>query len=138
VIYEKLNAPWIGLVNCNLGAYALAAGHLDEATEALRAGLELMQRSGVTWLTTVLEHHALLAALRHDEERAALLLGYTREQYRVAGRGRQTTETLGYERLSKLLRERFASEEVDKLLASGAALEEGAAVSLALAVQQRS
>ena len=135
-IYEKLNAPWIGLVNCNLGAYALAAGRLDEATQALSAGLALMQKSGVTWLTTVLEHHALLAALRRDERRAALLLGYTKEQYRVAGRGRQTTETLGYERLSNLLRESFTSEELEKLFASGAALEEGAAVSHALAVQQ--
>jgi len=136
VIYDKLNAPWIGLVNCNLGAYALGAGRLDEATEALREGLALMQKSGVTWLTTVLEHHALLAALRKDEERAALLLGYTQAQYRIAGRGRQTTETLGYERLLKLLQERFTSEELEKLFASGAALEEGAAVSLALAVQQ--
>ncbi len=135
-IFGKLNAPWLALLACNLGAYALAADRLDEATEALREALDLLVKSGAAWLTTALEHHALLAALRNDNERAALLLGYTQEHYRLTGKQRQTTELRGFTRLSQLLQERLAADELERLLSTGAAQKEGDALSNALAVQQ--
>jgi predicted ATPase/class 3 adenylate cyclase len=135
-LYAALNAPGLGLLACNLAAYALAADSLDEAANALREALDHLRRSGAGWLTAALEHHALLAALRDDDERAALLLGYTQERYREAGKGRQLTEQRGYDRAVHLLRERLAPDALAGYFGAGALLTEGEAIDLAIAARQ--
>jgi predicted ATPase len=133
-IYEQLKAPWLALVASNLGAYALAAGRLDEAADALREALALLEKSGARWLISVLEHHALLAALRDDTTRAARLLGFCQADYLAKGKERESTEQRGFERLTALLNSRYRTDELDPLLATGAALSEGEALAEASAV----
>jgi tetratricopeptide (TPR) repeat protein len=132
-IFTALNAPWLALVQCNLAGYALAADRLDEATEALRDALNLHRRSGTAWLPAALEHCALLAALRGDDSRAAQLMGYTREHYRITGKERPSTEQRGYDRLCSLLAERLSTDRLEELCAAGARLPEGEAAALAIA-----
>jgi predicted ATPase/class 3 adenylate cyclase len=136
-IFTTLRAPWLALVECNLAGYALAADRLDEAAHALRDALALLRTSGAGWLPAALEHCALLAALHRDDERAARLLGYTREHYRMTGKERPSTEQRGHDRLWALLNERVSADSLAELCAVGARLSEGEAVALAIAADER-
>ena len=120
-----------GAAACNLAAYALAAGDLDGARTALSESLAALRDAGAaSWLVTVLEHHAVFAALRGANERAAELFGYTSAMYRKLGQVREGTERYGFERLSALLTERYG-DELPGRLASGAQLSEREALALA-------
>src|SRR5579883_958814 len=120
--YASLGSPYLVLVVANLAAYALAAGDLDDARERLREALAMGRSS--RWMVSILEHHALYAALQKDWKRAALLTGFTDARYRVRGETRQSTEKLGYERLAALLDEAFENGEIEPLMRAGAELSE--------------
>jgi predicted ATPase/class 3 adenylate cyclase len=134
--YASLDSAYLIIVLGNLGAYAMAAGDLQEAVEHLRDALRLVRRTGQGWLTTVLEHHALLAALHERHERAATLFGFTDAQYRKRGEVRQHTERTGYDRLVALLARAFESGELERLTGAGAALTEEEALAAAAAIYE--
>jgi tetratricopeptide (TPR) repeat protein len=134
--YASLDSAYLIIVLGNLGAYAMAAGDLQEAVEHLRDALTLVRRTGQGWLTTVLEHHALLAALHERHERAATLFGFTDAQYRKRGEVRQHTERTGYDRLVALLARAFESGELERLTGAGAALTEEEALAAAAAIYE--
>jgi tetratricopeptide (TPR) repeat protein len=132
--FERLAAAPLGLVLCNLAAYAMAADDFDEARELLRDALVLLQRSGARWMIIALEHHAVLAGHAGDHERAAALVGFADAHY-AKGDTRQRTELHGYERLMRLLSQAYAREELAERMNAGGrlraeqALEHAAAIS---------
>jgi hypothetical protein len=87
-------------------------------------------RNGL-FVTCVLEHAALAIALSGDARRGAQLAGYTDAALRRAGCSREYTERTTRTRLDALLRERLTADDGAALLASGAALTSGAAITLA-------
>ena len=99
--YERLNVAPLGLAICNLAAYAMAVDELGEARELLREALPVMRHTGARWTLTALEHHALLAGLSGDAERAALLAGFRAHSMRATIRVKPPSAS-GYERLMRL------------------------------------
>ncbi len=131
--YERLNTAPLGLAICNLAAYAMAVDELGEARQLLREALRIMRQTGARWTLTALEHHALLAGLSGDAERAALLAGFTSAQY-AGDDTRQTTERIGYERLMRLLNERYNETELAERMAAGSRLTEEQALECAASI----
>lgn len=131
--FERLDAAPLGLVTCNLAAYALAVDDVVEARELLRQALDLLKRTGARWTLTALEHAALLAALTSDHERAASLVGYTTARY-ADDDTRQTTERIGYERVMGLLHARYAAADLALRLEVGARLGDEQALESASAI----
>ena len=134
--YTLIGSVYTVLVLANLAAYAMAAGDLDDARAHLREALELQPKSGRGWLASVIEAHALLAALSGDCERAALLAGFSDSLYRARGDVRQQTEERGYERLLKLLTESYSSDALASRIESGARLSEKEALACASAIYE--
>jgi predicted ATPase/class 3 adenylate cyclase len=133
--YASLRSVYLVPVLSNLAAYAMAAGDSEDARECLREALEIRRGSG-RWLVTVLEHHALFAALQDDVERAGKLLGFTDASYRERGEVRQHTEQRGYARLVELLVARYEAAELESLLAGGARFTEEQAFAEASAIHR--
>ncbi|HEY1656214.1 MAG TPA: adenylate/guanylate cyclase domain-containing protein, partial [Candidatus Tumulicola sp.] len=131
----RLNTAPLGLAVCNLAAYAMAVDDLHEARELLREALALLERSGSRWMTTALEHHAVLAGLGGDHERAAILLGFTSARY-AGNDTRQTTERHGYDRLTRMLEEIYDETELERWLSVGARLGDEQALEHAAAISQ--
>jgi predicted ATPase/class 3 adenylate cyclase len=131
--FEELNAAPLGLAICNLAAYAMAVDELEEASELLRQALTILKRSGARWMNTALEHHALLAVLVRDHDRAAILAGFTGAHY-AADDTRQTTERIGYERLMRLLREVYDQADLARRMGIGARLTDEQALEHATAI----
>ncbi len=134
-IFARLNSAPLALAVCNLAAYALAVDDVAEAREQLQRALRLLRQSGARWMTTALEHHAVLAGLAGDHERAATLLGFTEAQY-AANDTRQRTEQHGYERLLALLTHAYGAEELSRRMAIGARLDDEQALAYAAAISQ--
>ena len=65
---------------------------------------------------------ALVFALREDLARAATLEGYADAAFARHGYEREFTETTTYARLTALLREELAPDELARLTTEGAAL----------------
>jgi hypothetical protein len=80
-----------------------------------------------------IEHLALVFAVRGDHAGAATLEGYADAALQLSGYPREFTETTTCDRLTALLRETLAPDELARLLAEGAALTPEAAIALALA-----
>lgn len=133
-IYKRLNAAPLGLATCNLAAYAMAVDELGEARELLREAVQIMLDTGARWTLAALEHNALLAGLSGDLERAAALAGFTSAQY-AGDDTRQTTERIGYDRLMRLLRERYTESELSERMDAGASLNERQALECAAAIE---
>ncbi|MBV8170846.1 MAG: TIR domain-containing protein [Candidatus Eremiobacteraeota bacterium] len=134
--YAALNSVYQVLVLCNLAAYAMEAGDLDDARAHLRQALHFQRRSGAGWLGTVLEHHALFAGLLGDFERAAVLVGFTDALLVVRGDVRERTERHGYERLMGLLGRQYAAEELASRLGAGSRLTDEEALAHAEALHE--
>ncbi|MGZ3551993.1 MAG: adenylate/guanylate cyclase domain-containing protein [Vulcanimicrobiaceae bacterium] len=131
----RLNTAPLALVVCNLAAYAMAVDDLDEARELLREALRLLKQSGARWMITALEHHAVLAGLIGDYERAAALLGFTDAHY-TNNDTRQRTEQHGYERLMRLLERIYDRAELEERMSAGARLRDVQALEHAAAISQ--
>ncbi len=132
---DRLNAAPLGLAVCNLAAYAMAVDEFDEARELLREALTLLKQTGARWMTTALEHHALLGGLRGEHDRAAILVGFTNARYSGAD-VRQKTEQIGYDRLMRLLSAFFAENELARRLNEGASLSDEQALEHAAAINE--
>ncbi len=134
--YASLGSVYLVPVLSNLAAYAMAAGDIEDARTCLRAALEIRRGSG-RWLVTVLEHHALFAALQQDHERAGRLLGFTDAKYRARGELRQNTERRGYARLWEILTAHFAAPDLEVVLIAGGRLTDEQAFAEASAIHER-
>ncbi len=133
--FVRLNAAPLGLAVCNLAAYAMALNDLDDARALLRETVGLLKRSATRWTVTALEHHAVLAGLAGDHERAATLLGFTDARF-VGEDTRQRTERHGYERLTRLLSAIYDRSEIERLMRLGARLTDEQALEHAVAISQ--
>lgn len=134
--YTPIGSPYLVLVLANLGAYAMAADDLEDARKYLREAIKVQRRSARGWLCTVVEQHALLAALHLEHERAAILAGFAEAWYQARGEVRQYTERSGHERLVKLLAEAYRREELESLSNAGARLTDEEALEAAAAIYE--
>jgi hypothetical protein len=118
----------------NLAGYLVALDDVDgsaaAAGEAIR--IQAADDSDHGMLGIPVEHLALVRALRGDLARAAKQEGYSRAAFQRHGFEREFTETMTYNRLMALLRERLVPDELERLLAEGAALKPEEAIALAL------
>lgn len=134
-VLERLTSAPLALVVCNLAAYALADDNTETACALLGEALRLLKHSGARWMITALEHHALLAGLTGDHERAAALVGFTDSRY-SDNDSRQRTEQHGYERLMRLLAQVYSAEELAERMSAGARLNDAQALEHAAAISQ--
>ncbi len=132
--YAVLDSVYLEVALSNLAAYAMALDDLEAARGHLREALALQRRSRSGWFGTVLEHHALFAALLGDRERAAVLAGFTDSRYASRGEVRQQTERRGWERLEQILRTAYAPDELAAHMRAGTALAEEQALEHAAAI----
>ncbi|HET7032170.1 MAG TPA: adenylate cyclase, partial [Casimicrobiaceae bacterium] len=79
-----------------------------------------------------MDHLALRAALAGETASAARIAGYADAAYVAKATPRQGNEARARSRLDTLLRERLATEALERLLVEGAKLTEDEAVRLAL------
>jgi predicted ATPase/ribosome-binding protein aMBF1 (putative translation factor) len=120
---------------CDLAAYAIADGDLDDACAQARAVIAMNDRvDQPVHLTIAIDHLAVVAALRGDAERAARLLGYTDAMFRRLAYTRQPVEQRGDDQARAVLAERLGEEATVLLAAEGEALGRDDAVAEALSV----
>ncbi len=122
----------LAMVNCNLAAYALALDDHEVAREALKEAMTALQDVG--FITTALEHCALLAGLTGEHLRAARLVGYTSAQYASLELVREGTEQGGFERLTAMLREQLDRDTLKRTMDEGACMSHDEAVAHASTV----
>lgn len=122
-----------GSLLTNLAGYLAAVNDLPGAIEAACEviGLYVEDESDDSHIANAAEHLALVYALRGELARASILEGYACA-CREPGYNREFTEVTTYDRLTILVREGLAPDELARLRAEGAALTPEAAVALAL------
>jgi tetratricopeptide (TPR) repeat protein len=120
----------LGLCLTNVAGIYTERGELDEALAAAREGLPLRKEAGYSF--GAFDHLALRAALAGKMTSAAYLTGYADAAYAAKATARQANEARAHTRLRTLLRDRFAPDELERLLAEGAKLSEEEACRLAL------
>jgi diguanylate cyclase (GGDEF)-like protein len=136
--FRAHDADW-SLVDAllNGAAYLLALGRWDEALANAREGLELAQRIDLQQLVArAIGHLAHVAAETGDVEQATLLLGCVDALYRIAGTASEPTERRGLDRVRELAHAILPEDRIDALLVEGAALDQGAAIALAMGVSR--
>ena len=118
----------------NLAGYLVVVDDLPGALAAAREaiGLRAPREPGHAHIAVAIEHLALVFALRGDHVRAATLEGYAEAAFQRHGFEREFTETTTYDRLTAVLREGLAPDELARLRADGAALTPEAVIELAL------
>jgi predicted ATPase/class 3 adenylate cyclase len=125
----------LALGHTNLAAYSIASGDLDQARSAAREGLSWALRGQhVLGLAIVLQHFALIGALRNTVDTSAPLLGYVNESLQALGYEREYTERWCFDKLMVALREQLPEAEIERLAAGGAQWSEDQAVRQAMAV----
>ena len=124
------------LVNAlaNVAGYLAAANDVPGACASAREAIAHLasREPESSFVTNALEHLALALALGGDLRRAATLAGYVEPDEGGGAGKREFTEATTHERLTALLRERFAPADLAQLRAAGATLTPRAAVALAL------
>lgn len=123
-----------GTLLANLAGYLVAADDVPGAIEAAYEviGPHVRREPDDSLVAQVVEHLALTYALRGDLARASILEGYVAFAFRQIGFNRESTETTTYNRLTVLLREGLAPDELARLTGEGAALVTERAIALAI------
>jgi predicted ATPase/class 3 adenylate cyclase len=140
IVRETLPAARPGAKNSlalllnNLAGYLVAVDDTPGAVAAARESIALFAAREPDYprVAIAIEHLALVFALRGDRLRAAELEGYADAAFERHGSPREFTETTTHDRLTALLRETFAPDELLRVAAEGAALTPEAAIALAL------
>jgi predicted ATPase/class 3 adenylate cyclase len=121
----------LGFCLTNLAGVLVERGNLDEALEVAREGLPLLKDAGYAWIN--IDQLALRAALGGRLTDAARLAGFADATIAKKKEAfRQTNEARARKRLEGLLNAGVAADELTRLLAEGAELEEDEAYRLAL------
>lgn len=127
--YRAFNNPREVLLMCNIAAYLVALGRLDEARKegwkALNMALERQMDVQVTW---ALQHLAAIAALRYANDdrraiearrRAARILGFVDARLAALDTTRKYTEQQEHAALLALLGDTLGADELEARLAEG-------------------
>ena len=124
----------LGGLLTNLAGYLVAMDDLASAVATAREPIAIYatREPDRAVIATAVEHLALVSALGGSLVRAAMTEGYSDALFRRLGYERESTETTSYNRLMALLRDGLAPDELERLLAEGAALTPEAAIALAL------
>lgn len=120
---------------CNLAGYLIALDDLTAAAEAAREGLEIfaaLEPDNVL-IAILIEHLALVYALRGEPARAATLCGFVDAAYARHGFAREFVELATHARTVKALADQLQPLEHQRMRADGAVLGAEAAVAVALA-----
>ena len=120
----------IGIALINLAGVYTERGELDEALTAAREGLPLLKDARQVWY--LLDHLALRTTLAGNLANGARLAGYADSAVVEKQSPRQPNEARAHARLQTLLREKLASDELERLLAEGAKMSEDEACQMAL------
>ena len=107
-------------------------GDLASALEAAREGVVLMQQDGGGQIWRFMDAFALRVALAGKAENAARIAGYADARHAETQAAREPNEARARERLGALLSDSFAPEELDRLYAEGAKIDQDMACRLAL------
>jgi hypothetical protein len=120
-------------ISANLGAYLLQQHEVEEGggivTFALREAIELELEFIALY---ILQHAALLAALRGEHELAGRLQGHVDAAYAADGASREPTEQASCDLVLEALATHLSDLDRERLLAEGQALDRAAAVESAL------
>ena len=128
-----VQGPDATLLKANMTGYLISVDDVAGAVEAGRSAITAGDADpGGVQLAAVLEHLALAFALRGDFARAATLEGYASAAFVRHGFLPEANETKTLDRLTALLKDGLAAEEIERLITAGAALVPDAAVALAL------
>jgi predicted ATPase/class 3 adenylate cyclase len=119
----------------NLAGYLVAVDDLPGAVAGAREaiGIYAAREPDDAHVAIGIEHLALVFALRAEVALAATLEGYADAALARYAFPREFTETTTHDRLTALLREGLAPDELARLSVEGAALTREAAIALALA-----
>ncbi len=124
-----------GLVN--LAAYELAVGEVSDARRCAREALQIaVRRQQPMQAVWAIGHLAQVAAVGKQWECAARLLAYADAVCGREGTVREATEQCGYDRTVVILRDALAPTVLERLMHPDCALDEGSAISAALAVAE--
>jgi predicted ATPase/DNA-binding winged helix-turn-helix (wHTH) protein len=129
---DHINRRQLTLGLGNLAAYLLAAGRVAEARAAALDGLKAA--CALDWgaaIVRVIEHLALVAALRRKPDIAASLAGFGAAFYAKGTASREFTEIATHERLTAELAKALTQEQLRTLMAEGALWNERRAVEVA-------
>jgi predicted ATPase/class 3 adenylate cyclase len=129
------DALLLAIDHTNLAAYSIAAGDLEAGRLAARDGLKwALQSQHTLGIALVLQHFALIGALRKDVDDAARLIGFVDARLRALSYEREYTERWCLEKLKVALRERLSDSEIERLAAEGAEWTEDRAAQVAMTV----
>lgn len=120
----------LGTCLTNLSGVLTERGELREALEAAREGMMLRRASGHAWVP--MDHFALRAALAGKLETAARIAGYASATYAAKQSPRQPNEARAHARLMEMLRSSLEADEMVRLTAEGASLDEDEACRIAV------
>mgnify|MGYP001315119164 CR=1 FL=1 len=117
----------------NLAGYLAAVDDLPGASAAAREAIGIWVRNpDRAGAAVAMEHLSLVYALGGELELAAVLEGYADVALQRYGFTREFTEATTHDRVTLLLRERLAPDELARLSLDGASLTPEAAIALAL------
>jgi non-specific serine/threonine protein kinase len=114
----------IGHLHLGILGTLLHAGRPDDALAEAEAALRACRRHG---MPEIAEVTALIAAQRGQPRTAALLLGHARRAYAAAGGQLVEVAETAFGRAHALVARHLAADEIERLLARGATLDERAA-----------
>ncbi len=124
----------LGHALCNLAGYLIAAGAIEEASEALREGLPLTEESELdaVLLAGGLQHRAEIAARQNHLERAAQFIGYAHAFFATEFAGRSPAKRSIEAGILERLRASLPPERLAELMHAGAHWREDEAMTAAL------
>jgi tetratricopeptide (TPR) repeat protein len=120
----------VGTCFINLAGVHTERGELGEALAAAQQGVPLLKEVGLVWHQV--DHLALRAALAGKTANAALLAGFSDGAHAARKMSRAPNEARASNRLHELLREKLASDVLERLFAEGAKMSEDEACQMAL------
>jgi len=120
----------------NLAGYLIASDQLDGAVATIREGIEIhCSRDPEHVIAAIsMEHLAVVAAIRGDYARAAMLEAYADAAFKKNGFVRGFTEAASRDRLARLLSVGLSAPELSRLTGEGAAFSSEAAIAIALSL----
>jgi predicted ATPase/class 3 adenylate cyclase len=122
----------LGSLLFNLAGYLVAVDDVPGAAAAAREAIEVLRESDHAYVAIAIEHLALAFALRGDRARAATLESHAQAVLQRCGFEREFTEKTTHDRLTALLRDGLAPNELARLSAEGTDLTFESAIALAL------
>jgi non-specific serine/threonine protein kinase len=107
----------------NLGGVLTEYGALDDALTAFREAIPMLKQVGESWLGFV-DHLALRAGLSGKVSVAAYIAGHGEATSALVQRRRGPNEARAHKQLHTMLQQKIAPDELERLLAEGAAMGE--------------